>query len=108
MGTRIAAGLPGAAFLLALADRLAFFAFALADSAGAVLAVAEVGDVELGQGNAHQVASLAADHLAVSDVLPQILADFAAHDLLESRLIALDFDEHRPLPSVARKAFACT
>ncbi len=67
------------------------FAVALADAAGAVLAVAEMGHVELRQRNADQIAALAADHLAVGDVLPQVLANLAAHDLLEARLVVVDF-----------------
>ena len=47
VGARIAAGLARAIGRLARADRRAFFAFALADAARAVLAVAEVGHVEL-------------------------------------------------------------
>ena len=80
--------------LAALADRLALFAVALPDAAGAVLAVAEVRHVELRHGNADEIATLAADHLAVRDVLPQVLADPAADDLPEAALIALDFHDH--------------
>ncbi len=76
------------------ADRRADFALALADAARAVLAVAEMRHVELRQRNADQIAALAADHLAVGDVLPQVLANLAAHDLLEARLIAVDFEYH--------------
>ena len=77
-----------------LADRLALFAVALADAAGAVLAEAEVRHVELRQGDADEIATLAADHLAVGDVLPQVLADPAADDLSEAALIAFDFHDH--------------
>ncbi len=95
-----AAGLADAVFVFALSDRGAFFAGPLAYAARAVLAVAEVGHVELRQGNADQIVALAADHFAVRDVLPQVLADLAPHDLLESRLIALDLDVHlNPLRS---------
>ncbi len=78
-----------------LADRLALFAVALPDAAGAVVAEAEVRHVELRHRNADQIAALAADHLAVRDVLAQILADPAADDLAEAALIAFDFHDHR-------------
>jgi hypothetical protein len=53
-----------------------------------------MGDVELGNGNADQVPSAAADHLAVGHVLPQILANLASHDLLESRQVVFDSHGH--------------
>ena len=80
--------------IAALGDRLAFFAVALPDAAGAVVAEAEMGHVELRHGNADEIATLAADHLAVRDVLAQIFADPAADDLSEAALIALDFHDH--------------
>ncbi len=86
MSARVAAGLARAVPLLALAGRdgSADFALSLADAARAVLAVAEVRHVELGNGNADQIATLAADHLAVGDILPQILANLAADNLSET------------------------
>ena len=61
----------GAAVAVALrrgraAGRLAL---ALADAAGALLAVAELRDVDLRQGDADEVLALLADHLAAADVL---------------------------------------
>ncbi len=98
MAAGIAAGLaacrlhPG----VARADRVALFAVALTDAARAVLAVAKVRHVELRDGNADQIAPLAADHLAVGHVFPQVLANFAPYDLLETRLVSVDFDKHGP------------
>ena len=66
------------------ADGRADFSLALADAARAILAEAEMRHVELRDGNADQIATLAADHLAVGDILPQILANLAADNLPES------------------------
>ena len=40
--------------------------------------------------------TFAADHLAVGDVLPQVLANFAPHDLLESRVGRVRFSWPHP------------
>ena len=95
----IAAGLARPSLLaISRGDRRTFFAFALADAAATVLAVAEVGHVQRRERDADQIATLAADHLAVGHVLAQVLPDLAAHDLLESRIIVLDLHSHgRPL-----------
>ena len=68
-------------------------AIALADSAVAVLSVAEMRHVKLRDWNADQIATFAADHLAVGDVLAEILANLAAYNLFESRQVV--FDSHR-------------
>src|SRR6185312_15728360 len=65
-------------------------AFPLPDAARPLVAVAEVGDLDVGDGDADVFASLPADHLAVRNVLPQILADLAADDLLEALLVVID------------------
>ena len=75
-------------------DRLAGLTFTLANAAAAVLSVAEVGHVELGERDADEVVPLAADHLAVGDVLPQVLAYLPANDLFEPRRVAVDFHYH--------------
>ena len=66
------------------ADGLADFPLALADAPRAIFPVAEMGHVQLWNGNADQIAPLAADHLAMSDVLSQILANFPADNLPET------------------------
>ncbi len=93
---RIAAGLALAAFLFAGAagNGLADFAIPLPYSAGAVLAVAEMRHVELRQRNADQIAPFAADHFAVRDVLPQVLADFPADNLAKAAMIVIDVEDH--------------
>src|SRR5262249_5640075 len=73
----VPAGLAGAFFLFAGAKRRADFAVTLSDAAGAVLAVAKVRNVQLRDGDTDQVPPLAADHLALRDVLPEVLPDFA-------------------------------
>ena len=80
--------------ILGFRDGLADFAFALPGPARAVLAVAEVRHIELRQRNADQIAPFAADHFAVGDVFPQVLADFAADDLAEATMIVIDVENH--------------
>ena len=91
-------GLAGAAGrrrrLARAADRGADVARPLPDAAAALGPVAELGDVDLRQGDRDQLAPGLADHLAVRDVLPQVGLDLAADDLLEPIGIALDFTHH--------------
>ena len=60
----------------------------------AVLAVPEMGDFDLRKRNADELASLAADHLPVRDVLPQVLPDLAPHNLLESLQVSINAAGH--------------
>src|SRR6478672_10389288 len=96
MRRRFAARLALAAFAVGIAggDRLTIFAFTLAHAAAAVLAIAKMRHVELRQRNADEIVALAADHLAVGDVFPQVLAYFPANDLFEPRRVAVDFHYH--------------
>ena len=61
------------------------FPVTLSDPAVAIVAVAKTGHVELRQWNADQVFSLAADHLAMRNVLAQVLADLSPYDLPNRR-----------------------
>ena len=79
---------------LALADGLPDLSFALTDAARAFLPVAEMGDVDGRDRDAHQLAARAADHLAVGDVLPQILPHLPAKDLLEASHVSIDIASH--------------
>src|SRR5207237_10289047 len=79
-------------------QRLAGVAVALADATGALLAVAELRQLDLRQRDADQVAPLLADHLAAADVLTQVALHLAAHDLAEALMIALDFLSHYQIP----------
>jgi len=53
-----------------------------------------MGNVDGRDRYAHQLTSRAADHLAVRDVLPQILADLPADDLLEALLVVIYGSSH--------------
>jgi hypothetical protein len=82
------------AVVLSFADGRTVFPFALSDAARTFVAMAEVGDFDVGDGDADVFAPLAADHFAVRDVLPQVLADFPAHNLLEALLVMIDGPRH--------------
>src|SRR5207249_4743127 len=92
----MAAGLIAGARVVALGrgERLARIALALADPARTLLAVAELRDVDLRQGNRYQVVPLLADHLAAADVLAQIRFHLAADDFSKALVIALDLLAH--------------
>src|SRR5205823_12332203 len=83
----------GAGLALAGRERVADVAVALADADGALLAEAELGDLDLRQRDRDEVLALAADQLAAADVLGQPALDLAADDPAEPLVIALD-----PLP----------
>src|SRR5262249_13020949 len=93
----VAAGLvAGALARLALAgaEWRAGGAVALAGAAGALLAVAELRDVDLRQRDADEVLALLADHLAAADVLAEVALDLAADELAEALVVAFDFLSH--------------
>src|SRR5262249_53453795 len=72
-----------------------------------VRSVAEVRDLDLGERDADEVLPLPADHLAAVDVLPEILLDLPADDLLEPVRVLLDFADHEmELPPSCREAGA--
>src|SRR6476620_9606342 len=75
-------------------NRLAGLALALPDAPSAVLAVAEVRHVELRQRDGDKVLPLAADHLAVRHIFPQVLSYLPANDLFEPRRVAVNFHDH--------------
>jgi hypothetical protein len=81
-------------FIVSPRDRLTDFAFPLTHAAAPILAVTEMGNVELREWDADKIASLPADHFAVSDVFLQVLADLAADDFFEPRPIPIDFHTH--------------
>src|SRR5262249_42350997 len=100
----VAAGLvAGAGVAVALlrgGQRLAGVAVALADATGALLAVAELRDVDRRQGDRDEVLALLADHLAAGDVLRQVRLHLAANDFAEALVVALDLLAHGvPLPA---------
>ena len=86
---------PGAGLAVAgAADRGADVAGALADPAAVLGPVAELGDLDLRQGDRHELPAGLADHLAVRDVLTQVGFDLAPDDLLEPIGVTVDFSNH--------------
>src|SRR5262245_58130234 len=65
-------------------------ALALAHAAALARIVDEVGQVDLGEGDADEVAAFAADQLAAGDVLAEVALDPAADNLLEAIVILID------------------
>jgi hypothetical protein len=53
-----------------------------------------MGHIERRHRYADEVPAFPANHLAVRHILPQVLADPAANNLLEAALIALNFHDH--------------
>jgi hypothetical protein len=80
--------------IAALSNRLAFFTIPLPDAPCPVIAESEMRYIERRHRNTDQIATFPADHLAVRDVLPQVLADPAADNLSKAALIALNFHDH--------------
>ena len=64
-------------------DGLPLLAFSQSDSILIGGTEPEVGDVDLRQGDAHNVLSLASEHLSLRDVLLQVFPDLAANDVPE-------------------------
>src|SRR5262249_43219165 len=84
----------GAAVALRRGQRVARLALALADAAGALLAVAELRQLDLRQGDADQILPLAADHPPAADVLAQVRLHLAPDDLPEALVVTLDLLPH--------------
>src|SRR4051812_33816432 len=92
---RVASGWPLPILrIAALCNRLAFFPVALANAPCTVVPEPKMRHIERRHRNANQIASLPANHLAVSDVSAQVLADSAADNLSKAALIALNFHDH--------------
>src|SRR5262249_5969821 len=100
---RAIAGLAGAGLLLALADGVARLAVALADAALLLVAELEVRDVDGGQRDRHRVLAFARDHLALGDVLAQVLLDLAPDDLPEAAVVEIDPLAHGRPPRTPRR-----
>src|SRR6185503_15844140 len=92
---------------IALADRIAGLAVALPRSALLAIAEAEARDLDLRHRDGDLVLALAADHLAVGDVLLEVLLDLALHDVAEAAVISLNvIDQTNPLSSDSARATA--
>src|SRR6185503_9976280 len=89
---------PALVALLRGGQGVAGLALALADAAGAFLAVAELRQVDLRQGDADEVFPLLADQLAPADVLAEVRLHLAPDDLPEALVIAFDLLPHGRLP----------
>src|SRR5262249_6741466 len=99
----------GAGLALAGAERLAGLARALAHARRALLAVAELRDVDLRQGDGHEGLAPLADHLAAADVLREVALHLAADELAEALVVAFDLLSHgwppeAPVLAAARRA----
>ena len=88
--TGVAPRLSLAVGILSGAEWLADFAVSLSGPAGAFVAVDKVGDVDAGDGDADGFSPFAAEHLAMVDVLLEVLADLAADDLVKSLQVPID------------------
>jgi hypothetical protein len=69
-------------------------AVALADASRLLAAEAEARDLDLGEGNGDDVFALAADELALGQVLAEFLLDHATDDLAEALHVAIDLAQH--------------
>src|SRR5262249_1358531 len=63
-------------------------------ASGPFLAIAELRDADLRQGDRDQVLPLLADHLTAADVLAEIAFDLAANDPSKSLMVPFDLLSH--------------
>ena len=75
-------------------DRLANFSRSLAHSTRTLATVTKLRDLNLRHRDRDKLASRLSDHLAMGNVFAQVSLDLAAHDLLETIRIPLDFPDH--------------
>ena len=76
------------------ADRRAHITRSLSHAAPVLGPVAELGQLDLRQGDGDVLSPRLADHLAVRDVLAQVRLDLAADDLLEPIGVSIYFSHH--------------
>src|SRR6185436_8918511 len=76
-------------------QRVAGLPLALAHAARGLGAEADAGDLDLRKRDGDDVLPLAADELALGQVLAELLLDDAADDLLEALDVAIDLPKHR-------------
>src|SRR6185437_12960891 len=84
----------GVALALRGGERLAGLAVPDPDPAGAFLAVPELRQVDLREGDRHQVVPLLPDHLPLAEVLRQVRLHLAADDLPEPLQVLFDLLAH--------------
>ncbi len=87
---------------IALAEAVADVARPLPDPAAVLAAEAEARDVDLRQGDGDEILPLAADQLALRDVLAQVLLDLPAHDIAEAAVVGVDAKRHQITRSMKR------
>ena len=94
--SRVLAGLALAITLLALAltDAVPRLALPLPDTALLLVGEPEARDVDVGDGDRHDVVPLLAHELALGDVFLEVLPDFPAHDIAKARVVLVDFQGH--------------
>jgi hypothetical protein len=76
------------------AQRVTDLALPLRDATLLLVAVLEVRDVDGGQRDRDRVLALLRDHLALRDVLAQVLFDLPADDLTEPAVVEIDLLAH--------------
>ncbi len=86
----LGAGFALAWLRVALGDRVADLAVALADAAALLGTVAKVRDIDLRQRDRDVLAPLPADHLPLRHILAQIFLDLAPHNLTEAIEVTFD------------------
>jgi len=83
------------AFLFALADGSPRLAFALPDAAHLAASELKAREIDLRDRNTDVVLPLLANHLALADVLAQVLLNFTLNDLLKTQMVSFDACDHR-------------
>jgi pimeloyl-ACP methyl ester carboxylesterase len=78
------------AFLLFATDGVAGVTLALPDAALLLVAEGEAGDLDVRNGDRHEVFPFPTHHLALRDVPPQVLSNLAPHDVAEPRVILVN------------------
>src|SRR5260221_549003 len=73
--------------ILFTTDGIAGLAFPLPGASTLAFAEREVRDVDLRDGDRHQILAFSSDELSLRDVLSQVLTDLTAHDRAEAGMI---------------------
>jgi hypothetical protein len=93
-GIAVSSTSAAAIYTLTLLNRIARLAFALPDTAGLTIPKAKPRNLNLGHRNAHEILALTANHLAVRDVLLEILLDLPFNDRSKTGVILLNVIRH--------------
>src|SRR5690606_19671175 len=101
-------GFPRAVALFTRFECVTWIAIALAHASLALLAKGEPRNLNLRDGDGHQVLALFSDHLAMRNVIAKPLADLPANDIAKSGVVALDLKCHVTLPGTAPEVVTLT